>query len=119
MVGTPRRQERVVAEGHDAGRIGISVRRQLLHRHLCFRTLRTTAERQQHGRSADRRIEHLDQPLLREDVVVRQVHKHLFAQRTALHLAAERIAFLDRTDRGLGIVLGPCAVDELARKIDH
>ena len=36
-----------------------------------------------------------------------------------LHLAAERIAFLDRTDRGLGIVLGPCAVDELARKIDH
>ena len=69
--------------------------------------------------TVDRRIEHLDQPLLREDIVVRQVRKHLFAQRTALHLAAERIAFLDRTDRGLGIVLGPCAVDELARKIDH
>ena len=37
----------------------------------------------------------------------------------AIPATAKKIAVLDRTDRGLGIVLGPCAVDELARKIDH
>ena len=76
VIGAPRRKEGVVAVGHDARRLGVSVDGEFLHRDLRLGALRAAAEGQQHGRSADRRVEHLNEALLRHHVVVRQVGLH-------------------------------------------
>ena len=65
VVRAPRHQIGVIAECHDAGRIGIGVADgEFLHRHLSLGGLRAAAVRHQHGRGSDRGVEHLDQSLL-------------------------------------------------------
>ena len=119
VVGAPGGDIGVVAEGHDAGRIGISVRRELLHRDLRLAALRAASEGHEHRRTADRRVEHLDQTPLREHVVVAQVVGETLGKRCALDLPGKGIAVLHLADAGLGIVLRAGAVDELAAQIDH
>ena len=117
MVRAPRGQVGIVAEGHDAGRVGVTVGREFLHRHLRFAALRAAAERHQHGGTADRRIEHFDQAALRDDIVVAQVLLEAFGKRRAHDLTGKGIAVLHLTDHGFGIVLRPGAVDEFTREV--
>ena len=119
MIGTPRRDPRVVAEGHDAGRVGVAVRREFLHRDLRLAALRAAAEGHQHGRTADRRVEHLHQTPLREHVVVPEVVREALGERAARDLSREGIAVLHRGDLRLGVVLRAGAVDEFAAQVHH
>ena len=119
VVGAPRSHIGVVSEGHDAGRIGVSVGREFLHRDLRLAALRAAAEGHEHGRTADCRVEHLDQSALRDDVVVAEVVREALGQAVAGEVAAERIAVLDLTDLRFGIVLRAGAVDELTAQIDN
>ncbi len=119
VVGAPRSDAGIVTEGHDAGRVGVAVDREFLHRDLCFGALRTAAEGHEHRRAADRRVEHLDEAALREHVVVVQIGGEALSEVRAGERACEGIARLHGADRRGGVVLGTGAVDEFAGEVDH
>ena len=117
MVGTPRSHVGVVAEGHDAGRVGIAVRGEFLHRDLRLAALHAAAEGHQHRRAADRRVEHLHEAPLRDDIVILEVVRKTLGEGLPRHFTGKGIAVFHRADPRLGIMLRPGAVDEFALEV--
>ena len=64
VIRTPARKVGIVTESHNAGRVGIAIHGQFLHRYLCLGGLAASAVRHQHGGTSDGGVEHFDHPFL-------------------------------------------------------
>ena len=114
MIWAPACDERVVSECHDRSCICISVCRELLYRNLSLGSLEHTTERHEDCRTADCRVEHLDETLLRCHVRILEVVEDLLLEVLTLDCALKRILVLDCAYGSLCIMLGSRAVDEFA-----
>ena len=119
VVRAPDRKVRVVAEGHDAGRIGITVHRKLLYGNLRLGKLTFTAVRHEHRGTAHGRVEHLHEPLLGSDVRGSHDGEHLLRKGLSLRRTHEGILVLHGQDLRLRIMLRTGTVDEFAGKVAH
>ena len=117
VVRTPTGQVGVVAEGHDAGGVGMTVGGEFLDGGLGLCGLAPSAVRHQHRRAADGRVEHLHEALLRGDVGRAHDGDHALREGLPCGLANERIAVFDGVNSRLGVMPGSGAVDEFAGKV--
>ena len=119
VVGAPPGQVGIVAEGHDAGGIGIARHRKLLHGNLGLRALGRTSVGHEHRGAADRRIEHLHKSLLGGHVRPGEQIREFPGEIIPFRLAEERIPVLDGGYAGRRDVPGTRAVDELTADVRH
>ena len=119
VIRAPLGNHRVESECHHAGGIGVAVCRELLHGNLRLGQLELSTIRHEHGRTSDRRVEHLYQSLLAHHVGIAEVVQELLFQCLSFDLSAEWIFLFNSGDFGFRKMLRSCTVNEFSLKVRH
>ena len=119
VIRAPLGNHRVESECHHAGSIGVAVGRELLHGNLRLGQLEFSTIRHEHGRTSDRRVEHLYQSLLAHHVGIAEIVQELLFQCLSFDLSAEWIFLFDSGDFGFRKMLRTGTVNEFSLKVCH